>query len=340
MATPQEASNSGTRAQAQSSRPQPRPGISLAGAVDLSSLKHQVSAKPGQQGGAPAAGGYVIDVSAESFQSVVESSRTYLVLLYVWVADDDRLFDFTRKLQDAVNKLDGKIQLARIDAKKYPDVPQALGIAGAPALVAVIGGRPIPVTQGLPGSGEEEQILALLPKLVQVATRAGVTGTAPKMDADSDSDSADGSDGADSDAQKEQIPPEHQKAHELAMQHDYAGAALEYKKVLENNPDDHIAARERAKALLLARSGDADVKTVRDAAASKPDDVDAQLAVADVDMIGGKVDDAFSRLLDFIASHPAKRDEARERLLSYFPLFEASDPRVSRARRRLAVLLY
>ncbi len=317
-------------------RQQPRPGISLAGAVDLSSIKHQVQAQPGQKGGAPAAGGYVIDVSAESFRSVIESSRTYLVLLYIWVPDDDRLFDFTRELQEAVDKLDGKIQLARVDAKKYPDVISALGVAGAPALVAVIGGRPIPVAQGLPGPGEDQQILGLLPRLVQAAAQAGITGTAPKMDAPA-GQGQDDEPGAD---KAEKIPPEHAKAHELAMQHDYAGAALEYKKVLENNPDDRLAARERAKALLLARSGQADVNAVRAAAAAKPDAEDAQLAVADVDMIGGQVEDAFSRLLDFIAAHPAERDEARRRLLSYFPMLPDGDPRVGRARRRLAVLLY
>ena len=32
------------------------PGVSLAGAVDLEALKHQVKAEPGQAGGAPAAG--------------------------------------------------------------------------------------------------------------------------------------------------------------------------------------------------------------------------------------------------------------------------------------------
>ena len=39
------------------------PGVSLAGAVDLEALKHQVKAEPGQAGGAPAAGGYVIDTT-------------------------------------------------------------------------------------------------------------------------------------------------------------------------------------------------------------------------------------------------------------------------------------
>lgn len=44
------------------------PGVSLAGAVDLEALKHQVKAEPGQAGGAPAAGGYVIDTTENTFR--------------------------------------------------------------------------------------------------------------------------------------------------------------------------------------------------------------------------------------------------------------------------------
>ena len=47
------------------------PGLSLAGAVDLESLKHQVKAEPGQAGGAPAAGGYVIDTTENTVQAMV-----------------------------------------------------------------------------------------------------------------------------------------------------------------------------------------------------------------------------------------------------------------------------
>ena len=43
------------------------PGISLAGAVDLESMQHQVAAEPWQAGGAPSAGGYVIDVTENTF---------------------------------------------------------------------------------------------------------------------------------------------------------------------------------------------------------------------------------------------------------------------------------
>ena len=50
------------------------PGVSLAGAVDLEALKHQVKAEPGQAGGAPAAGGYVIDTTENTFQAMVQTS--------------------------------------------------------------------------------------------------------------------------------------------------------------------------------------------------------------------------------------------------------------------------
>ncbi|NYI26169.1 tetratricopeptide repeat protein [Aeriscardovia aeriphila] len=336
-------------------------GISLAGAVDLSTVAHHVDAKPGEKGGAPKAGGYTIDVTTESFESVVRSSQTYPVLLYVWIADDDRLFKLTEVLHKAVDAQKGGIQLARIDAKKYPAIAQALQLQGVPALVLLLGGRPIPITQGVPDASELAQMDRVVARLVELAHKQGISGTAPHMESsdqdsqDSESSASDGSDGygtARMDAQADaapsetsettnaNVPPTHQKAHDLAAQGDFSGAALEYGKVLEADPSDRIAAREHAKALLLARSATANVNKVREAAAANPDDVDAQLAVADVDLIGGFVDDAFSRLLDFAASHREALDEVRKRLVSYFPICRDDDPRVARARRRLSVLLY
>ena len=245
------------------------PGVSLAGAVDLA-LKHQVKAKPGQAGGAPAAGGYVIDTTENTFQAMVQTSATFPILLLLWIPTDDRLFPMARALGDAVNALNGQIQLSRIDISSNPSIAQALQVQGAPALFALIA-----------------------------------------------------------------------EAHRLAEEGDYAGAAAEYERVLESDPSDALAARERAKALLLARSGSADVRDVRAAAAAAPDDVEAQLAVADIDMIGGQIQDAFDRLLDFLAAgHKADIEQVRKRLLEYFAIPEPTDPRLTRARRRLATLMY
>lgn len=311
----------------------------MAGAVDLEALKHQVKAEPGQAGGAPAAGGYVIDTTENTFQAMVQTSATFPILLLLWVPTDDRLFSMARALGDAVNGLNGQIQLSRIDIATNPSIAQALQVQGAPALFALISGRPMPLLQGLPGDDELKQLTdEVIPKIIQAAAQSGVNGTAPYSgDPDSDAAASTGATGADT----EQVPPEHAEAHRLAEEGDYAGAAAEYARVMESDPSDALAAREHAKALLLARSGSADVREVRAAAAAAPDDVEAQLAVADIDMIGGQIQDAFDRLLDFLAAgHKGDLEAVRQRLLEYFTIPEPTDPRLVRARRRLATLMY
>lgn len=309
------------------------PGVSLAGAVDLEALKHQVTAEPGQAGGAPAAGGYVIDTTENTFQAMVQTSATFPILLLLWLPTDDRLFPMAKALGDAVNAMNGRLQLSRIDVASFPAVAQAFGIQGAPALFALINGRPMPLLQGVPSDQEMQQIVdEVLPKIVQVAQQAGVTGTAP-YSGDPDAEQTP--------SLEQTVPPEHEQAHRLAMEGDYAGAAAAYGKVLEADPNDALAARERAKALLLARSADADVREVRAAAADHPEDVDAQMAVADIDMIGGQIQDAFDRLLDYLAAgHRDQMETVRVRLLEYFAIPDPSDERLKRARRRLATLLY
>ena len=180
-------------------------------------------------------------------------------------------------------------------------------------------------------------LLMVLPKIVAMAQQAGVNGTAP-YSGDPDADGAQ-DEGAANPASV--VPPEHQEAYQLAQVGDYAGAAAAYAQVLEADPNDALAARERSKALLLARSATANVREVRTAAADRPDDVEAQLDVADIDMIGGQIQDAFDRLLDFVAAgHKADIEPGRQRLLEYFAIPEAGDPRLVAARRRLATLMY
>jgi putative thioredoxin len=92
---------------------------------------------------------------------------------------------------------------------------------------------------------------------------------------------------------------------------------------------------------LLERLGDVDPAAAREAAAADPKDVAAQLTVADFDISGGHVEDAFGRLLDVVARTAGdERSAARERLLAYFEIVGTDDPRVTTARRRLTTLLY
>src|SRR3546814_1191504 len=91
----------------------------------------------------------------------------------------------------------------------------------------------------------------------------------------------------------------------------------------------------------LDRIKGADLQAARAAAAADPSDVEAQFVVADLDLAGGHVEDAFDRLLDLFAVLPDEsRAPVRVRLLDLFGLIGDADPRVIRARSRLASLLF
>ncbi|UQA78377.1 tetratricopeptide repeat protein [Gardnerella vaginalis] len=331
-------------------------GFSLAGAVDLEGVKRKAEAlakreaaeKSGKpQSKMPSAGGYVIDVNEQTFQAMVQTSVSFPIILLVWQKSDETSYDLAQKLADSITALDGRMQLARIDADESPSIAQALRAQQLPAVYGLVGGRPMPICQGLPSADELQQICNdILPQLVKVAEKSGVAGMVPYVDSgDSAGDSKDtpvvgvGDDSAVA-GDSSDVPPEHKIAHEAAMNGDYALAASEYEKVLQANPNDSLASRERAKALLLGRNANTNVDAVRKAAGDNPGDASAQLAVADVDMIDGHIEDAFSRLLDFLAGHRDSADVIKERMLEYFAMLPAGDERLNRARRRLAVLLY
>lgn len=328
-------------------------GFSLAGAVDLEGVKRkaealakrEAAAKSGKpQSKMPPAGGYVIDVNEQTFQAMVQTSVSFPIILLVWQKSDETSYDLAQKLADSITALDGRMQLARIDADESQSIAQALRAQKLPAVYGLVGGRPMPICQGLPSADELQQICNdILPQLVKVAEKTGVAGMAPYVDSgDSTGDSGVGNNSADSadSVDSSDVPPEHKIAHEAAMNGDYALAASEYEKVLQANPNDSLASRERAKALLLGRNANTNVETVRKAAGDNPGDASAQLAVADVDMIDGHIEDAFSRLLDFLAGHRDSADVIKERMLEYFAMLPAGDERLNRARRRLAILLY
>src|SRR5690606_38258801 len=122
---------------------------------------------------------------------------------------------------------------------------------------------------------------------------------------------------------------------------DFARAATAYEEALAENPRDDDARAGLGQVRLLQRVQGADLQAARAAAAENLRDVDAQLLVADLDLTGGHVEDAFSRLLDLFADLPDdQRAPVRERLVELFGLIGDSDPRVLSARSRLASLLF
>lgn len=300
------------------------PSANLRGAVDLSGLVRRASDATRPAGETAATSSLVFDTNDASFQSVVELS-TRVPVIVEFIAPG-----LSSALGPVVESYGGRLVLAVVDGSVNPQLAQAFQVREVPTVAAIIGGRPVNLFIGIPSDAEVRQVLD---ELLQLAAENGVTGTVPTGEPAEDED--------DAEPVPEPLPPHHQEAFDAISAGDYPTAIAEYRKAITENPRDQLAVAGLAQVSLLDRLTGTTAGEIRDAAAARPADVDAQLRVADLDMSGGHVDDAFGRLLDlFTGASQPDRDRIRTRLLDYFEIAGADDPRVTAARARLASLLY
>jgi putative thioredoxin len=199
----------------------------------------------------------------------------------------------------------------------------------------VIGGRPV---QLFAGALPEAQIRDVFEQLLQLAAQNGVTG---QVTVDGDEGAAPAESDDQAEPQPEPLPPHHAEAYEAIERGDFDEAIAEYRLAIAQDPRDTMAVAGLAQVSLLARLQGRTTDEIRSAAAQDPNDADAQSLVADLDISGGHVDDAFDRLLTLFPTLGAEdRDSVRARLIDYFEIVGVDDPRVMKARARLASLLY
>jgi len=306
----------------------PRPRLDARGAVDLSALARPATPPPGTPGGLPKAGSYVVDVDETSFPDLVQSTTQHPVVVVLWASWSEASIALAGDLGTLAQQDGGRWQLARIDAEANPAITRAFQAQSVPTVVAVLAGQPLPLFQGaLP----PDQIRQVLDQVLAAAEANGITGRA-----------AAGADTPEPDVEPEpELPPLHQAAYDAIERDDYAAAAAAYQQALRENPRDALARAGLAQVGLLERTQHADLQSARTAAADNPRDVDSQLAVADLDVLGGKVDDAFDRLVDLLrVTAGPDRERVRVRLVDLFEVVGGDDPRVVQARRAMANALY
>ncbi|WP_168915331.1 tetratricopeptide repeat protein [Microcella flavibacter] len=304
----------------------------MRGAVDLTSLVRAASAPPASAApaasgasGAPAApgaapaGGLVRDVDDVSFGEMLELSSQVPVIVEFYAQG------IAPALGAIIASYDGRLALATVDGNRAPQLAQAFQVQQVPAVAAVIGGRPMQLFVGMPA---EAELRSVLEEVLQVAAQNGVTGV---LDVAEEAEAP----------AEEPLAPLHQAAYDAISSGDYAAAVEAYRQQLAQAPRDQEAVAGLAQASLLLRLDGTTAAALRDAAAAGPHDADAQLAVADLDLSGGHVEDAYGRLLDVFPALDAEgRTAVRTRLLEYFEIVGAEDPRTVAARRRLTALLY
>lgn len=321
---------------------QPR-NMSMSGVVDLAAVKaaqeakakaEQARAEAARQGGGGAVSpaSLVIDVDEAGFErDVLQRSTEVPVVIDFWAEWCEPCKQLSPVLERLAQEYNGRFVLAKIDVDANQMLMQQFGVQGIPAVFAVVAGQALPLFQG---AAPVEQIKQTLDQLVQVAEqRFGLTG----LTVDADAEGA---------PQAPEVPAgPHDAALAAAVQAldagDLGGAVRAYQNVLADDPANTEAKLGLAQAELLQRVQGLDAGQVRKDAAEKPGDVAAQIAGADLDLVGGHVEDAFGRLVDTVARTAGEdRNAARVHLLELFEVVGADDPRVVAARQALARVLF
>jgi putative thioredoxin len=324
------------------------PPAGARGAVDLSSVAGMTAptaatagagmpagAVPGEPADRPAAvpGGLVIEVDAENLNEALNRTLQVPGVLVLWGS----AYPQTRELFETVVRvaasLEGRLLVLSADLSTSPELlqafqpllVQAFGQPSVPATFGLLQGQPVPL---FPGMAPESEVRTVFDQLLQAAVQNGITGRV-------ELEAVEGADEA------ETLPPLHEEAFDAIERGDLVAAADAYERALAENPKDHDAELGLAQVHLMQRTEGVDLTAARAAAAADPTDVEAAIVVADLDVLGGHVEDAFTRLLDLVRSTSGdERDRARTHLIELFAVVGGSDERVRKGRTALMSALF
>lgn len=292
-------------------------------AIDLTQI-------PAQQAGPSGHGAersWVLqNVDQQALQGLLQHAATVPVIIHLAAPSNPASAQIDAVLQPAIDARSGRVVMGRIDTEAHPELLQMFGVPSGPMVVALMGQQALPLFNE---PVQPQQLEQLLDEINSSAVQSGMAGTVPPLvEATNDEGEA-------------VPPPLHQEAETALQAENYSGAIAAYDKALAENPQDQEAIRGKARVHLMQRTHDADVQQVRANAADLPDDVQAQLAVADLDLLGGHVKDAFDRLVTFIGrSSGDDKDAARVHLLELYSVVGDHDERVATSRRKLAAALF
>jgi putative thioredoxin len=277
-------------------------------AFDLSSLN-----KPKVDTSVPMPG---IEVSVENLSNeILPLSLVRPVIVLMWTSRSPESVDMVKTLGKLESDYKAAFALARVDIDANPEVAQAFQTKSVPYAVAIIAEQMVPLfEQAYP----EAQVKMVIDKVLTLASEQGV-GQAPV----------------------EQIEPEEADAMNALESGDYVAAEVAYKKWLARKPSENLAKLGLAQTRLLMRTEGLDLDTVIAQSTASPTDIDLQLKAADVEIVNGGVEAAFTRLLHAVkATQGDERAKIKNHLLDLFALVDPSDPRLAAARKELASALF
>jgi putative thioredoxin len=312
-----------------SSLPQPR--VPVQGAVDLAALAaaREAQAKAAERvaAGVEAPPSLVIDVTEATFQSqVLDLSFEVPVVIDLWAEWCGPCKQLSPVLERLVAEDAGRWVLAKVDVDVEQRIAQAFAVQSIPSVFVVLKGTPQPLFQGaLPAA----QVREAIDEVLRVAEANGINGRVAPGEA------------VEPPAEEPEGDPRFDVAYDAIEAGDWDAAEAAYRDILASTPTDPDANAGLSQVAILRRTEGVDPETALTAADADPDSLPAQSLAADVELLTGRVDEAFARIVELVRRTSGDdRAAARDHLLSLFTLVGDGDPRVITARTALANALF
>lgn len=302
----------------------------MRGAIDLGALAQARQAQSAANSAlANAPSGVVIDVDENDFQQkVIDASNQVPVVVDLWAEWCGPCKQLSPVLEKIAAEFNGKFILAKVDIDKNQNIAAAFQVQSIPAVFAIIAGSAAPLFQG---AMPESQVRQVLTEVIRIANEQGVKGTVNQVEQQ---------DKQENKVEEPQIDPKLEAAFNAIEKGNFSEAKNIYQEMLNQNPKDETAIAGLAQVGLLERSATLNENEIRKNASDKKN-IEAQLELADLELMKGNPEAGFSVLINAIRITSGQdRDKLRERLLELFVVVGDSDPHVLKARRDLASALF
>ncbi len=279
------------------------------GAMDLSGLT-----KKDQPVASKAVADWLVKGDEATLRAYLSLSETTPVLMLV--TDQSEASARVRSVvYEVIQASAGRFAGIEISIEEQPQIAQAVAVAQAPAMLAILAGQPAPLFQG---EATREQLMTVLGQVLQMASEKGINGQV----------SANGTPVT----PERPLSPEHQAALAAIDSGDLPEAKRLYEKLIIEYPNDSEAKAGLAQVNLMIR--------LSEGSSGAGDELAKVFGQADQLLISGDADSALVSLLDRFEVDFESRDQIRQRLLELFILIGDAEPSVLAARRRLATLMF
>jgi len=280
------------------------------GAMDLSGLTHK-----DQPVASKAVADWLVKGDEATLRAYLSLSETTPVLMLV--TDQSEASARVRSVvYEVIQASAGRFAGIEISIEEQPQIAQAVAVAQAPAMLAILAGQPAPLFQG---EATKEQLMTVLGQVLQMASEKGITSQV----------SANGTPVT----PERPLSPEHQAALAAIDSGDFSEAKRLYEKLIIEYPNDSEAKAGLAQVKFMIRLSEG-------SSIAAGDELAKVFGQADQLLVSGDADSALGSLLDRFEVDLEARDQIRQRILELFILIGDAEPSVLTARRRLATLMF